>query len=85
MGCTPKKFGPIGLVVLTFIGHKQTNKQTSKVYKDVDTFYLYSCTCNAMSIEFTCVHTLIHLFAFPWLSSSVLGIHVSRASWVAVS
>ena len=42
---------------------------------------IYSCTCNAMSIEFTCVQFLIHLFAFPWLSSSVLGIYVSETSW----
>ena len=31
-----KKLGPIGLAVLTFIGFKQTNTQTNKVYIDIE-------------------------------------------------
>ena len=27
-----KKLGPIGSAVLTFIGYKQTNRQTSQIY-----------------------------------------------------
>ena len=39
-----KKIGPIGSAVLTFIGYKQTNKQTDKsnIYIDIDSRYSVS-------------------------------------------
>ena len=52
-----KNLGPIGSAVLTFIGYKQTNKQTDKpnLYIDLDLVLILPYICDLLIEKFPTV------------------------------